>query len=329
MTKKTTLLDIAKKLNVSKTLVSLVLNGKGKQYRINPETSGKVLALAKKLNYKPNQMARGLRTGKSKTIGLIVSDISNPLFASLCRHIEDLAESNDYHVVMASSDENPRRLRTAIETLLSKNMDGFVIVPTERSLASLQFLASRKKPFVCIDRTPEKNRYSYVTSDNYKGAFNGVQKLIEKGYRKIAFAGLSNYLSNHNERFRGYMDALKYNHLEADPGLIVRMPFHSLKKEMRSAMEALLLQHPDALFFANNTLAIEGLTVLHESSLFLPVCTFDNDPSFFFYQGSMAVIEQSFRKMAEEAMNMLNEKIKKLSSTEKQITIETTYREIH
>ena len=107
--KKTSLADIAKSLNVSKALVSIVLNGKGDAHGINEDTQKRVLAKAKELNYKPNAIARGLRTGKSNTLGLIVADISNAFYAKICRAIEEKAWKKGYHLMISSSEENPER----------------------------------------------------------------------------------------------------------------------------------------------------------------------------------------------------------------------------
>src|SRR5690554_5970656 len=103
--KKTSLNDIAESLGVSRTLVSLVLNGKGREHRISEKVCKKVLARAKELNYQPNQIAKGLRTGKTNTIGLIIADLANPFFGKLGREIENEASKHGYRLIFCSSDE--------------------------------------------------------------------------------------------------------------------------------------------------------------------------------------------------------------------------------
>lgn len=121
--KKPSLTDIAEKLGVSTTLVSMVLNGKGKENRISDRMVKKVYEVAGELNYKPNQLARGLRTGRSKTIGMIVADISNPFFANIGRKIEDEASKHGYHVIFCSSDENTEQSNTLIGVLKERQVE--------------------------------------------------------------------------------------------------------------------------------------------------------------------------------------------------------------
>ncbi|MFA6590207.1 MAG: LacI family DNA-binding transcriptional regulator, partial [Bacteroidales bacterium] len=127
--KKVSLKDIAQAVGVSSALVSMVLNGKAKQYGIGEEATRKVLAKAKELNYQPNIMARGLRSGKSHLLGLVVADISNPFFAILAREIERAASERGYTVIYGSSDEQPGHLCTLMNTLANQGVDGIIVVP--------------------------------------------------------------------------------------------------------------------------------------------------------------------------------------------------------
>ena len=191
--KKTSLADIAKALDVSKTLVSMVLNGQGDLHGINVNTQKRVMDKAKELNYKPNRMARGLRTGKSNSIGLIVADIANPFYAKIARSIEDYAYDKGFHLMFASSDENPKREEELIDMLTDRQVDGLIIASTlnESNKQPLVNLKNSNIPFVLIDRYIEGIEVDMVVGDNEKGAFDLTNHLLDKGKKKIALLTVS------------------------------------------------------------------------------------------------------------------------------------------
>ena len=117
--------DVAAAAGVSTSLVSFVLNGKQQQYRVNKDVAEKVKRIAKELNYKPNGLAKSLRDGSSKTIGVIVSDISNQFFADIARHIESATEEKGYMALFASSDENAQTMEKQVERMLAKDLSLF------------------------------------------------------------------------------------------------------------------------------------------------------------------------------------------------------------
>ena len=127
--RKTSLKDIAEAAGVSTALVSFVLNGKEKEYRVGEKTAQRILKIANEMNYQPNLAAKSLRSGKTKTIGLVVSDISNPFFSQLARVLEDEAARKGYTVLFGSSDENKDKMNRIVGNLINKGVDGLIIVP--------------------------------------------------------------------------------------------------------------------------------------------------------------------------------------------------------
>ena len=170
--KNTSLSDIARKLGVSTTLVSLVLNGKSKESRINDEVAQKVRETAGKMNYKPNQLARGLRTGKTQTLALIVADISNIFFARLARVVEDEAGKFGYKVMFGSSDESPEKLSEMLNVFQERKVDGFIISPTEGSMRYISEFKKKNIPFVLIDRYFPKIKSKSFWVDSKTGGSN-------------------------------------------------------------------------------------------------------------------------------------------------------------
>jgi LacI family transcriptional regulator len=133
MMKRTSLSDIAKQVGVSKTLVSFVLNGRAKEFRISDEICKKVMDAVREMNYQPNRIAQGLRTGKTNMIGLIIADIANPFFGKLGREIEQEAALHGYRVIFCSSDENAEKSKQQIAMLQQNQVDGYIISPPVNS----------------------------------------------------------------------------------------------------------------------------------------------------------------------------------------------------
>jgi len=167
MKKKVSLKDIAQKVGVSIALVSYVLNNK-KEGRINKDVALKIKDTAHALNYRTNQIAKSLKTNKTNTIGLIVSDISNPFSSSLARIIEDEADRNGYTVIFGSSDEDVQKSQKLIETFINRQVDGLIIAPSEDAIPQLKYLQEEGIPFVLIDRYFPELKTNYVTIDIFK-----------------------------------------------------------------------------------------------------------------------------------------------------------------
>lgn len=316
MKKKTSLADIAKALGVSKTLVSMVLNGKGNQNGINEDTQKRVWAKAKELNYKPNLMARSLRTGKSNTIGLIVSDISNAFYAQMCRAVEDAANKQNYTVLFGSSDEKPEKEQQLIQMLRDRLVDGLVLSTTQDNIEGIQELKEDKYPFVLIDRTIPSVETPYVTADNFQGGRDAVQHLIDKGYRRIGLLRISpSHLTSISERVRGYREALETNGIAYDPDLVREVPYNNIQETIATTIpELLALPEPvEAIFVLNNNLATGALQSISKLGLKIPediaLLSFDDIDLFRLFNPAVSVVAQPIREMGTKAVELLIEKI--------------------
>jgi LacI family transcriptional regulator len=312
--KKTSLNDIALQLGVSKTLVSLVLNGKAREHRISAEICKKVVNLAKELNYKPNQIAKGLRTGKTNTIGLMIADIANPFFGKLGREIEKEAAIHGYRVIFCSSDENADNSREQIEMLQQGQVDGFIIAPPADSENQILSLKGSKTPFVLIDRHFPDIETDYIVVDNVQASFDAVSHLIRKGYRKIACVTLNVHLNNMNQRVLGYKQALIDHNIQVDESLIKMMPFSHEKDDL---VEAVKLLEPgnrekvDAVFFATSKLGIMGIETIHSMGLNIPVdiavVSFDDPDAYKISQPPISAIAQPLKEIGYESVRLLLE----------------------
>ena len=213
MNKKISLKDIAKKVGVSTATVSYALS-KDKENKVSAAVAKKVRKVAKELNYQPNQIAKSLKSGRTYTIGLIVADISNPFFAQIARIIEDEAAKLGYTVIFGSSDEKSKKSWDLIQLLLNRQVDGFILAPTEGSEAQVQYLKGVKIPFVLIDRYFPQLATNYVVIDNYNAAFGAVERLVKTGNKKIGIIAYSSKLQHMKERIKGYREAMGKNNIE-------------------------------------------------------------------------------------------------------------------
>lgn len=178
MTKQVSLKDIAERVGVSSATVSLVLNGKEKGGRVGVEMSGKIRNVAKELNYKPNNLARSLRMGRSQAIGLIVADITNPFFADLSFQIQEYAEKLNYTVIITNINESVEKMNRMIDILKTYRVDGLLIIPPQFGEHLLKKLDDNKVPLVLIDRHFADNQPVFEMG---KRAVDLLIKQIEKG----------------------------------------------------------------------------------------------------------------------------------------------------
>lgn len=309
-TRKITIKDIAAEAGVSIALVSFVMNGKsdGKGgYRVNKETAERIRSVAERLNYQPNDAARMLRSGKTNTIGVVVSDISNKFFADIARCIEDRAYKHKYTVLFGSTDENPQKLENLIEVFRNKGIDGLIVVPCEGAEPTLRKLANENFPLVLLDREVPGADLSSVVLNNRRAGGQVTEVLVKQGYRKIEMISYSMNLSNIREREEGYRACMTENGL----GEYVRI--HHLRHDRMDRITEILRdareRQVEAFVFATNTLALQGVTVIFRQGWQIPrdfsmVC-FDTNEAFDLYKTAAACVSQPIERFGAEALDLL------------------------
>lgn len=306
--KKVSLKDIASKVGVAPSTVSFVLNGKAKQMRISDALTDRIRYEAEKAGYMPNQLAVSLRTGESKIIGLIVEDISNVFFANLARVVEREVEVYNYKVVFCSTENNDTKGRELIRMLNQQQVDGYLITPTPGMAQDINALLKTKKPVVLIDRYFPDVDVPYVMSDSYAATSEGMEHLIEKGYKKIAFVTVDLDLIQMNEREKAYWDAIKAS--KQDP-IIFKMDYAITQADAVEKISMFLTQHPeiDAVFFATNYIGIAGLESIKNLGLSIPndiaIICFDDHDIFRLYTPGITSLSQPIPDLAKTATTML------------------------
>ncbi len=321
--KKVSLSDIAEKLGVSKTLVSMVLNGKGDDNGISKSTQEKVIQLAQELNYKPNQFARGLRMGKSNTIGLIVSDISNPFYAKIARFVEDYCSKEDYNLIICNSDENPEKEKKIINTLLDKQVDGMIISSTLEDTDHLKLLTNEQIPFILIDRIYPTIPTNYVIVNNFLGAKEATQHLLNNGHKKIACFTISPaHISTQVERFLGYKAALDESFISFNDYYYKVIPRENPFQSIYNTIKEWQYNHvmPSAIFLANNQLTLYLLEICKELKINIPqklsIVSFDDIEAFRFNTPAITGVVQPIESIAQNSVKELIKLIRKSKTDE-------------
>ena len=307
---KVTIRDLAKALGVSTTLVSFAMSDSPKKYRVSDEMIAKIRAKAKEMDYQPNNAARSLRSGKSNTIGVILSDISNRFFADIARCIEDQASQNGYTVLFGSTDEKPERLANLIKVFQNKGVEGLIIVPCEGAESLISELVTSGFPIVLIDRSFDNVNVSSVTLNNIKATSLAVNELVASGYKRIAFVSYKTGLTNILDREMGYRKAMHLNGLD-EQICTSDIEYSSISNELSSLLPKLIKQGAEALIFSTNRLAIEALIVIQSMGITVPedvaFVGFDGSETFAFnlYPKGITYIKQPIEQFGYEAFNLL------------------------
>jgi LacI family transcriptional regulator len=316
MNKKVSLKDIAQKVGVSAALVSYVLNNK-KTGRINKDVAQKIKDVAGQLRYRTNHIARSLKTNKTFTIGLIVSNIGNTFSSTLARIIEDEAYKNDYTVLFGSSDESTEKSVRLMEVLLNHSVDGLIIAPSEEAESQILYLQENDVPFVLIDRYLPHVKTNYVAIDNYKSAYGLVKHLIDNGNKRIGIITFKSSLINLMERKRGYTSAMKESKLTSKKSWIREVGNNNIERDVQVAVDDLLsLPEPiEAIMFASNTLSAFGLKYINSLPITVPddlaIAAFDQSEASEIFYAPLTHIKQPLEEMGQMATRILLELINK------------------
>jgi LacI family transcriptional regulator len=262
--------DIARDLNVSTVTVSKVLRG---NTDISEKTRARVLKRMQELKYQPNMLARGLASGRTYTMGLVVPDLVQPFFAEFAKSLSEVLRNHHHALLIASSEENPEIEQQEIRTLLSRGVDVLLIASCQPKLKNFYELGDERTPFLLIDRNFPYLAAHFVGSDDHKAGEMATQHLVDIGKRRIAHIG-GRIMSPSLERTRGYRDALAKNGLPFDEKLVITLERFEETGDRQGyeAMKQLLAVEPlpDAVFCYNDLTAIGAMEATREAGLRIP-----------------------------------------------------------
>jgi LacI family transcriptional regulator len=308
--KKVSIHDIAKQLNVSAATVSFVLNGKATEKRISEEMEQKILKHVKELGYRPNRIAKSLRTGKSKIIGMLVEGIADPFFSAIARIIEEQAYKLDYKIFYASTENDARIARDIIGAFRDTQVDGYIIVPPAGIEEDIQALMDDNFPVVLFDRYFPGLATCNIVVDNFDGVYQAMRHFVRYDYKNIGFVTIHSTQTQMRDRLSAY------HHAATESGIapLVKMIAFDGKlnqDKITHEIKLFLQQHPqiDAILFATNYLAISGLEAIKHLGRSVPgdiaVIGFDDNTHFSLFSPSITAVAQPIREISEHVMHQL------------------------
>ena len=320
MKKKLSIVDIANALNVSKTTISFILNGRAQEKRIGAELVEKVMKYVAEVGYKANSLAKSLRTGKSNTIGLMVEDISNPFFASIARLIEDRAYKNGYKIIYCSTDNDTQKTQDLINMFRDRHVDGYIIAPPEGIEEDIESLIKDGMPVVLFDRHLPNVNTDFIEVDNLFSTYNATRHLIDQGFKNIAFVTFASHQTQMVDRVKGYQDAINGAGLEATVKEIV---FNQDEGLIMNPLRDFIQANPqlDAILFGTNHIGTCGLKIMQELGKKAPtdiaVISFDDYDVFELHSPPVTAISQPVEEIADNVISVLLEKLNDSTSSTK------------
>lgn len=309
----------------SYSTISRVINGKAKEFRISDKTCKAIQDAAESLNYRPSILARGLRLKKTFMIGLLVSDIKNPFFGEIASRIETRLRRYDYSTILCNTNEVPENEEFYLQILVDRHVDGVIIVPcnTEEWIYFEQL--GKEIPIVLLDRILYHTRLPWVTSDNAQAAEVMTEKLIELGYKRIAFLGGPAGTYINTVRLRGFKTAMEKALLPVDDNIAL---FRGYSVEAGEEMMSTVLEidpEIEAVFCVNNMVFLGAMKKIQEHEMQKDVSVmmagFDIRRYCNIFKRPLLCANQDLETVAETAVNLLLDKINKNFSPQNHVMV--------
>ncbi|APY11552.1 LacI family transcriptional regulator [Seonamhaeicola sp. S2-3] len=312
MKKKTTIYDIAEKLNLTAATVSRALNN---NLKISEKTRKLVQDTAIEMNYEINTLAKALKSGKSFNVGVIVPRMDSNFFASVIRGIEEELHSKGYHVIVCQTHDEEKLEIENINSLLNAQVDGILMSITNAKSKDKVFdsLAKKNVPLIFFDRRKQIPGVSSVTIDDFNGAYEATKHLINQGCKCIAHISNDRELEIFKNRFLGYKQALIDHGLEFNENFVIES--RSRVEEGRRTMKQWLAMEtrPDAIFSSSDFSALGAIQVIREHGLKIPedisIVGFSNEPFTRFMELSISTVDQSPIEMGKITAQVFLEEV--------------------
>lgn len=319
-----TVADVAQAAGVSKATAARVLGGYG---TVSDAVKESVLRAARRLDYRPNELARSMTTGRSGTIGVVVGDIENPFFGAAVRGITDVAKAAGFTVILANSGEDIEAEKAAVRALLAKRVDGLIVTPSRTAdIAHLEDAVQSGCPLALLDRAIPDLAVDAVTVDDREAAEAVTALLIARGHRQIAyitacdtpkhrFTSLDDiYTGSVRLRIEGFL-AVSERAGIAMPANLIRLGANGAEKTRRLTLELLRLKaRPTAIIASDSLIALEVFKVIRESNLSLPgdvsLITFHDADWTSVTTPPITVVDQPVYRLGEEVAKRLVARLK-------------------
>ncbi|WP_167758850.1 LacI family DNA-binding transcriptional regulator [Thermaerobacter sp. FW80] len=305
-----TIRDVAQRAGVSQSTVSRVINERG---YVSDQTRRRVLEAARALNFRPNFLARSLVQKSTRTLGLVIPDITNPFFPAIVRGVEDAAARAGYTVLLTHTDDDPHREAEAVVQLRERWVDGMIIAPQAYQTSHLHDLVHSGVPTVFIDRVPPRLNVDAVSSDNEHGAWLAVRHLVELGHRCIAHVAGPKTSPTAQARLRGYQRALAEAGISFKRDLVFEGGFR-FEGGVYAAKQLLNRRpRPTAVFAANDLMALGVLHATTEAGVEVPhelaVVGFDDILPAVLVSPPLTTVAQNSYDLGARAVELLLDRI--------------------
>lgn len=314
--------DVAKEAGVSIATVSRVLNDVDV---VNEETKKKVQEAIKKLGYRPNIVARSLKTQRTKTIGILVPDISSQFYPEVVRGAEDVANIYDYNIMLCNSDLDIEKEKEYLRVLKEKMVDGVIYMSSSLKPEILELIKELDLVTVLVETKDEDGLLPSVTIDSLQAAYEGTKYLIDKGNKRVGYIGVPKDSFNAwSMRYDGYEKALKEAGLEVNENLVY---LHDLRtKSGYDAVDTMVQSGGvDAIFCASDELAMGAINALREKGIKVPddvdVVGFNDIYTASIFYPKLTTISQPMYDMGSVAMRMLIKLVTKQNLDEKHFVL--------
>ena len=324
---KVTISDVARRAGVSTATVSHTINNT--RY-VSSETKEKVYAAISELGYTPDASARSFRTGKKKTVGFIVPDISNKFFGTMIEAAENYLSQHGYHLIISNTKENMDREETNLRLLTAGLVDGLLVASTMDDMERFQALIPNGFPMVLVDRVFENKKYPSICVSNFQPIYRSVCRLAGKGDQRIGIIGGLPRLSSTKERILAYQQAVADCGLPQDDSLIVYGD--SMENSAQACLDQLLAQNCDAVIVCQGLMAAETIIYLHQKGIQLAkdidlVSFVDYDSTFSqLYADQMDTIVQPVEELGRAAGEQILDRIENPEAPVFEKVLTSTYR---
>lgn len=265
-----TLIDVARLADVHPSTASRALNARTRG-KVSAATVARVLDAARRLAYQPNSMARGLRMSRTFAVGMLVPDLTNPLFPPIVRGIEDRLRESGWTLVLANTDNDDDKERSLLHAMTARRVDGLILATARRRYPLLDEITGAGIPAVMVNRTTDAPTVSSVTSDDHSGIGEAVRHLVALGHRRIGHVGGTQQVSTGLARYHSFLAWMQSEGLEIDPDRVVFAPWFQEQLGAQAFDQLLDRGVPfTAVVCGNDLLALGGYDALGRRGLRIP-----------------------------------------------------------
>lgn len=305
---KVTIKDVAKEANVATSTVSRVLSNNS---RISNETKIRVQEAVKKLNYKPNPIARSLANNKTRILGVVLPNevddlLANPFFINAMKGMSMYAQNKNYYITYAFSKNEETELESIKEMTQSHLVDGIIMLRVRENDESVEYLKNAKFPFVVIGRPEYPDEVLWVDNNNFQAMYKVVNKLIQKGHRRIGLVGAIKNLNMSKDRYKGYEKALEMNGIKLDESIVIHKDEFKEHEGQNSCRELIKNKDLTAIVSTDDLLAFGIMKELKSNKIEnISVVGFNNTQLAEYQKPPLASVDINADRLGYQAARLL------------------------